>query len=119
MLLFCQFVPWNLVRNNAPIWHFVTQQGGKTALILAAANDQLTVVQQLLQAGANVNLQDKVSDRLGDGLISHTLYFASRNNNCQVINYMFAAIILLSTLVWTVGHVIKLGEKDGFGLGKN
>ena len=42
-------------------------QNGNTALILAAHNKHLDVVEALLKAGANVDLQDKVNIALTAG----------------------------------------------------
>ena len=42
-------------------------QDGNTALIVAAFNKNLDVVEALLKAGANVDLQDKVNTALTAG----------------------------------------------------
>ena len=42
-------------------------QNGDTALILAAVNKHLDVVEALLKAGANIDLQDKVNTALTAG----------------------------------------------------
>ena len=57
--------PWGCARPVVP--RLLSLQDGVTALIVAAFNKNLDVVEALLNAGANVDLQEKVNTALTAG----------------------------------------------------
>jgi ankyrin repeat protein len=71
-------------------------QNGETALMMACADKSASIVQALIQAGADVNVQSKVSGHLFSKLngYTHTPALGNGTNQMLCVDNYYSAILL-------------------------